>query len=314
MRWAYGITTVSSRLKTTLPRTLLSLQAAGFNRPRLFVDGVSSEEWARYTTLHKYEATLRQPHIRVFGNWLLGLMELYLRDGLADRFAIFQDDFLTYPNLREYLERCGYPDKGYLNLMTFPKNLKLCPRGHIGWYAGYQLGMSAVALVFNREAVYNLLTSSYLAARPADVNSNRACLPRNGVPEGLIRGQVNVDGAISHGMRNAGFVEYVHNPSLVYHIGQVSSFGNLPQPAAGSFRGEHFDCLKLLEEVHEAGRWDRTGAVANRDNVRQDRVLARKALLLRRAQRKAERARRLGVQSAEGQVARSEGVSSETNS
>lgn len=40
-RWSYGVTTVTERRDTLLPQTLASLKAAGWDNPRLFVDGVN---------------------------------------------------------------------------------------------------------------------------------------------------------------------------------------------------------------------------------------------------------------------------------
>ena len=61
--WAYGVTTVDSRLNTTLPLTLSTLADAGFPKPRLFVDGAQSVP----TYLSEYETTFRYPKIRTFG-------------------------------------------------------------------------------------------------------------------------------------------------------------------------------------------------------------------------------------------------------
>ena len=44
MKWAYGITTVPSRRENLFERTLQSLAVAGFDNPRLFVDGVDDAE------------------------------------------------------------------------------------------------------------------------------------------------------------------------------------------------------------------------------------------------------------------------------
>jgi hypothetical protein len=49
--WAYGITTVPSRLTTLLPRTITSLAAAGFDKPHLFVDGGTAAQALQYDAL-----------------------------------------------------------------------------------------------------------------------------------------------------------------------------------------------------------------------------------------------------------------------
>lgn len=227
MTWAYGITTVPSRLKDLFPRTLKSLQLAGFDQPHIFVDGEPDDYSSLGTSF-----TVRIPNVRTAGNWVLSLYELYIRNPQADRFAIFQDDFVTSLNLRMYLDCCNYPDKGYWNLYTFPCNQRLCPEGktYQGWYPADQYGKGAVALVFNREAVCTLLSNRQLVDRPQDEN----------------RGHKAIDGGIVDVMTTLGWIEYVHNPSLVQHTGLVSSMGNKRHPTADSFQGEDFDLMTLV--------------------------------------------------------------------
>lgn len=223
MKWAYGVTTVPSRICELLPRTLESLREAGFDKPRLFVDGAKSgfEHFG-------LETTYRHTNLRTHGNFVLSLYELYIRDPGAERYAMFQDDFVTYVGLKDYLER-WYPEKGYLNLYTFPCNQALS-RGREGWYESDQLGKGAVALVFSNEAVEVLLTSAHMFGRPRDP----------------IRGHKSVDGGIVDSFRKAGWKEYVHNPSLVQHTGLISSMGNGQHQLSPSFRGQEFDIRKMI--------------------------------------------------------------------
>lgn len=231
MKWAYGMTTVPSRRYDLFPRTLRSLTTAGFPQPRLFVDGVQD---ARLYEELGLEVTAHNPTIRTFGNWCLALAELWLRHPESDRFALFQDDFVTYPNLRSYLEQTEYPAKSYLNLYTFPVNQHICPVENgvakKGFYPSNQRGKGAVALIFDRDAVRTLLAHSHMIDRPLD--------PK--------RGWKAIDGGIVTAMRKAGYTEYVHNPSLVQHTGDHSSMGNRRHVLAESFRGEAYDCLNLL--------------------------------------------------------------------
>lgn len=246
MQWAYGLTTVPERKDDILPRTLKSLADGGFESPRLFVDGCANYLWWRST--FNLEVTCRKPQIRTFGNWILGLAELYIREPYADRYAMFQDDFVTYRNLRQYLEWCTYPDgqatpdKGYWNLYTFPRNQALAPKnsngGTIdGWFESNQLGKGAVALVFCKEAVKILLENRhFIIDRPEDIDR----------PGYVGRGWRAIDGGIVSALKQAGWKEYCHTPSLVQHTGMKSSMGNRTHPLAESFRGESFDALQLL--------------------------------------------------------------------
>lgn len=227
--WSYGVTTVASRIASgLLERTLNSLAKGGFPNPRLFIDGIPNEALPGFAS--SLQVTCRNPAIRIYGNFHLGLSELFIREAHADFYAMFQDDFVTYPHLREYLESCELPAKGYFNLYTFPENTK--PQQ--GWYLSNQLGKGAVGLVFSSEAAKALLHSSYWIGRPA---SN---------PNNPMRLWKFIDGGIVETMRKAGYNEYVHNPSLVQHTGIKSSLGNGKQALAPTFKGEYFDALELL--------------------------------------------------------------------
>lgn len=239
MKWAYGVTTVPSRRDTLLPQTLQSLREAGFGEPRLFADNCDAIQSNWYRSTFNLEVTNRWPVIRTYGNWMLSLWELYIRDPSADRYAIFQDDFVTYKNLRRYLNKCPYPDKGYWNLYTFPSNQEICPRDkhgryHVGWYESNQFGRGAVALIFSREAITTLLTHEHMVNRVQD----------------CARGHRSVDGGVVTCLvQKEGWKEYVHNPSLTQHTGLVSSMGSNPQRLALSFKGEEFDAMELLGNV-----------------------------------------------------------------
>jgi hypothetical protein len=230
-KWAYGITTTPARERDLLPRTLDSLARGGFDNPRLFIDDCRMPFFDYDYERFGLEVTVRDPQIRTFGNWALALWELYVREPGCQRYAIFQDDLVTYPNLRQYLDNCVYPTKGYWNLYTFPVNQELAPLdGQPCWYPSNQLGKGAVALVFSRQAVTTLLSSEYFVGRPQNAH----------------RGWRAVDGAIVSAFKKVGWREYVHNPSLVEHTGQVSSMGGKKHPVSLSFRGEEFDAMELV--------------------------------------------------------------------
>ena len=223
-KWAYGVTTVPARRETLLPQTLASLAAAGFDAPRLFVDGPpgTHDDLGLPTTY-------RGEQIRPFGNFYLALLELLIREPAADRYTVFQDDLVTYANLRVYLDACEDPPRGYWNLYTFPHNLHRC-NGHSGWSHSDQLGKGAVGLVFPRDAARTLVTQYRMVEKPEDQRRGWKC----------------IDGCVSDTMKAAGYKEYVHNPSLVQHTGDKSSIGNLKHPKADSFREGAFDARELI--------------------------------------------------------------------
>lgn len=235
MKWAYGITTVPGRIGNLFDRTLFSLANAGFDEPRIFIDDCDTIKADHYCSYYNLAVTARYPRIRTFGNWILSMGELFIRNPCADRYAIFQDDMVTSLGLREYLEKTPYPDKGYCNLYTFPSNQALAD-GREGWYPSNQYGRGAVALVFNWQALNVLLCHQHMIERPKNVH----------------RGYKSVDGGIVTAMTKAGFKEYVHNPSLVQHTGLISSMGNKRHLQAISFKGEDYNLMDLLRERHHA--------------------------------------------------------------
>jgi len=237
--WAYGVTTVSSRGIKALSNTLESLSKAGFDRPSLFADSIDLGNASEYEGYFGFEFTTtspRSPKIGAFGNWLLGLWELYIRNPNANRYAMFQDDLVTYKNLRTYLERCRYPIKGYWNLFTFLAdcNEPLIKGQPVSWYKSDQYGRGALALVFDRKTVMDLLSSDSIVQRVIDCHKRHR----------------SIDGAVNDALKRKGYVEYIHNPSLVQHTGTETTIPKKPDAlkvrVAESFRGEDFDAMELL--------------------------------------------------------------------
>jgi hypothetical protein len=237
MLWSYGVTTVPSRKEVLLPKTLSSLKRGGFECPWLFVDGT-----ADYTQFDIAGTTVRSTPVRVHGNWILSLYELYIRNPIADRYAVFQDDVVCCRNLRTYLESLPYPDKGYLNLYTEPRNEACIPMTN-GFYPSNQRGLGALALVFTRQAVLQLLVADHMAMRPIPATPTALAELKAGV---YYRGQHSVDGGIVTAFAQAGWKEYVHRPSLVQHIGATSSFRPMTFKPSAGFPGETFDATSML--------------------------------------------------------------------
>lgn len=234
LKWSYGVTTVPERVDDLLPRTLDSLSSGGFDAPRLFVDGTKEVEG--YEERFGLEVTVRSPTLGVFRHWVLTLWELYAREPEMDRYAVFQDDMVTYNRLRDYLDSCQYPEKGYWNLYTFPENQKKAPEdGKVGWFLSNQKGKGAVGLVFSREAVYTLLEQPHIVERLQSAGERR---------------YKAVDGAIVDAFRKTGWSEYVHNPSLIEHVGMKSTLRHNRIPdkwKTRTFRGEDFNAMELLK-------------------------------------------------------------------
>lgn len=244
LKWACGVTTVPSRRDTTLPRTLESLRGAGFQPLRLFVDG---EKDALSWGYMGYEYTLRHPAVHAFGNFWLGLLELYLRDPLAEMFAVFQDDILLCRNTRQYMEASlpALDRPAYYNLFTCRPNEELVRSRGRGWRLSNQLGWGGQALVFPRDTMVRMFQSKHLAERPLGMRDGVPC------PDRAWR---NLDGGVYASVKSFGGVEVVHYPSLVYHADCPSAIGNTrsdPRMAQGTWPGESHDAMTWLGERAE---------------------------------------------------------------
>lgn len=239
--WSYGITTVPQRLETTLPVTIKSLARTGFDCPTLFMDGYMQDLDPSYKDFYRiYGMAQRKlplvihPHVGHLSNWMTALIYLYTSAPNSDRYAIFEDDLLAVSRLREYLEQTEYKDKSYFNLLTHGQNL-LITNNVEGWHPSNQMGRGAVGLVFDRKAVQDLMASREFVERPMLKWDRKRNTQRGGA-----------DGMVIDVLKRQGYVEYIHNPSLLQHIGEQSilkhSFGKVP-----GFRGEDWDPMRLVK-------------------------------------------------------------------
>jgi hypothetical protein len=159
------------------------------------------------------------------------MWELSVRHPDADRYAMFQDDILCIGNLRAYLNACPFPQDGYLNLYTFKANEQLT-KGKVGWHHSNQRGLGALGLVFDKDALETILSSSHMVRKPWSAHKNRSWKA--------------LDGGIVESFKIAKKKEYIHNPTLLQHQGEPSSIGNNLYKPILSFPGEDFDATKLL--------------------------------------------------------------------
>ena len=283
LTWAVALTTVPERREVLLPRTLASLEAAGWPpaEVRLCVDG---ERDPRAYGMLGCPLTLHYPRFHgnpegtnrgnVCANWCLALLELWWRHPAAHRYLIVQDDVLFVRGLRDYLDAASYPPQGYLNLYTdywseqvtrgqprptwvrgnILKQIDGQPNDRpVGKHVGFQMGRGALALVFDRTAVIALLTRPCFTMKAQDP----------------VNGWRRVDGMIVTAMNEAGLSEWVHCPSLVQHQGNGqdnnsrSTISNLPTPPATTFPGVTFDArewLRAREATKEATTKETTNA------------------------------------------------------
>ena len=237
--WQYAVTTVPSRINTTLPVTLKSLTSSGFEEPDLYIDGILPSEIIDAGLDLPVGIVHERHNVRTFSHWHLTLLDMFSRNPWAEYYAIFQDDFVCVRNLKEYIESSYPAEKCYLNLFTFMENEAIVHEVQ-GWVdsaksaSGRNMGRGAVGLVFRHDACEALLTSGHMITRRYDAQ----------------RRHISLDGAVVESMNDSGYAEYVHGPSLLQHTGTESSMGNKKHPTALTFPGEDFDPLTLLKESH----------------------------------------------------------------
>ncbi len=203
-RWAVGVTT-APRLAPTLGECLVSLASAGWDHPRLFVDGAVLVPPA-FAGLAR---TDRNPQLGAWPSYYLALGELLMREPHADAYLIAQDDALFAADLdiRAYLERVLWPGKTPWIVSLF------CPRPYTqerpGWYPFPGVWVwGAQAFVFSREAAQGFLAD-------LEVVRHRWARHRNPVAD--------IDWRVGLWARARRRPIYYPTPSLVQHIGEVSS-------------------------------------------------------------------------------------------
>jgi len=226
---AYAVTTVPNRADTTLVPTLESLASAGFTAPLICIDEPGTDV-----------------HRGAFAHWVLTLVEMVLTRPKAAMYAVFQDDVLVSPGLREYIlsTRDLYAKSGegyYLNCCLYPSNLEYVSRNvgvggtshelREGWHISNQLGRGAQALVFPRETALTLLSSREVWQHPEAEDG---------------RGTRGIDGLVSRVARARGITELVHYPSLAYHSGWQGSTIREREQAETAAWDPEFDPRTLL--------------------------------------------------------------------
>lgn len=218
--WSVGITT-SPRREPTLARCLASLLHAGWQSPRLFVDG----PLALPESCRKLPVTQRDHPAGAWPNFYLSLSELAMRDPAADAYLMVQDDTLMCecPELRSYLERVLWPgvSDGVASLYCSRAYTQSRP----GWYrfrGTWRWG--ANAFIFSRRAAQQFLADRYVV-------KHRWRIGRGG--------RLNVDGVIGRWCHRQRIPLYYPTPSLAQHIGESSTLWKNGQ-AAGDRQADWF--------------------------------------------------------------------------
>ena len=200
--WAVGVTT-APRKQSTLPGCVDCLIEAGWETPRIFVDG----EVDLGSLPAHLEVTRRDPQIGAWPSWYLALTELLMRHPGAEAFMIVQDDVVLFrhPKLRAYIEAFLWPEEGPCVVSLF------CSRAYATEEAGWSrldenLVWGGQALLFSREACLGLLSDPWVL---------RHRLTKSGF--------AGIDSVVGRWAARHDVPVYVSTPSLAQHIGQVSA-------------------------------------------------------------------------------------------
>ncbi|MCO6045294.1 hypothetical protein NG895_15390 [Aeoliella sp. ICT_H6.2] len=205
-RWSVGITTTPRR-QSTLEDCLDSLARAGWENPRLFLDG-SARVPARYEHLC---ATWREGRVGAWPAFYLAMVEMILHDPNADAYMLLQDDVMAHDreSLREYLEQVLWP--GYR-----PGLVSLFYTGHdttAGWHrADGNWDWGAQAFIFPAGVARAFVT---------DVEMSRSMLAASG------ENHIPIPELIFEWVMRRGIETWYAIPSLTQHIGNTSTiWGN----------------------------------------------------------------------------------------
>lgn len=151
-KWAVGVTT-SPRKHPTIVKTIKAMEKAGWDNGTIFAEPGSyincGENW---DYVHRCKKT------GIFGNWMLGLYELFIRNIDADAFFIIQDDIIVAPGSKSYLEEAlWFTDQPHLVSLFGPNAIDKDESN--GWrkIAKYSGGPNSI--IMSHETVQEILSS-----------------------------------------------------------------------------------------------------------------------------------------------------------
>lgn len=250
LTWSVAVTT-APRKSPTLPRTIDSLRAAGWE-PTVFAEPDSPECDAE---------TVQNPRkLGVWHNWLQAV-DHCLASGAGVVMTV-QDDTLFHPDSKAWAEQALWPHPrcGFLSLYT-PHHHSYRKRGRSlrklppGINVIFEKSLwGAMAMVWHPRVLRMLrshpLVQSWLGRRSTMSEEEIAFKQAN---PSEIR---NVDTAVGYVMRKLDRKMCYANPSPVQHISEYSSIGNRPAigKRAASFVADH--SKRLIDQVPIAERFE----------------------------------------------------------
>ncbi|MCG8650274.1 MAG: hypothetical protein MI861_10590, partial [Pirellulales bacterium] len=221
-RWAVGVTTAPRGLMT-VEQSLDSFLASGWEQTTVFADGnVKLGDRFGRLPIKRYSSPSG-----AWKAWRRALQELVDQNAAADAVMLFQDDAL-FPGankLRSYLESSLWPNQGRCIASLY--SCADYTKGQNGWRALDQIWLlGAVAWVFPKPIAVELVK----AIRRGELEDRRST--------------AGIDSRVGAWAWRNRIPFWFPTPSLVQHIGQVSSIW-AASPAVGLRRADRF----LLDEI-----------------------------------------------------------------
>ncbi len=197
--WAVGLLT-APRAEPTIEQTLDSLCASGFDDAHIFAE---PNAWIPSRFEHS-RITRRARRLGNFLNFYSCLCTLLKDNPCAEAFVVFQDDIRVARGLKDWCMKQLWPlGNGVVSLFT--------PRIHAGIDVGWQIASpgfhrvcGAQALIFRRDVLLRFLSD-----------------PR--VLQCLRHRRYGDDAVLGGWLSREGLGIAYHTPSLVEHVGNVSS-------------------------------------------------------------------------------------------
>lgn len=215
--------TTAPRKQSTFARSLGSVIAAGWQRPRIFAEA-GAEIPSEFAHL---PITWRNPTAGCWPNYYLALHELLVREPDCDAYMLVQDDVIfcqgdEEENLREFLDASLWPGErtGVVSLYTssaYATPVRGWHRMERKWVWG------ACALVFPRESLVHFLSHNAIRWRL----------------EGKNGGLRNIDTVVGQWQAEHGRSVWFPSPSLAQHIGETSTLWQRAR-ATGKRRARDF--------------------------------------------------------------------------
>ena len=218
--WAVGLTTAPRGL-STVDWSIDSLVRAGWELPHLFED----TPVLLASRSSRCPITTRSREVGAWPNYFLAFAELLMRQPDADAYLMAQDDALFYgrQDLRAYLEQVLWPGDRPGLVSLYCSAAYTQPAA--GWHRQSGLWVwGAVAFIFPRELAKQFLIDPI-------VFEHRWLGPDHG--------RANIDGVIGKWAERHGISIHYPTPSLVQHIGDVSSIW-VDERATGRRRADDF--------------------------------------------------------------------------